>query len=540
MELLLNYKTHQDVLLFGSSLITNFGRIGLMKKNIVISIIVGVLALFFTGAQLFAEDKPSAEKSVDKTSKKADEKVDKKTGKDEKYKFKPSYITVKDHRKLSPDDWTDPEVCAQCHPRQYEGWQGSMHANAFKDPVFQALWAMGEKATGGKITNHCAGCHTPIGTATNSIKFNPDDGLHGSFSAPAIAEKGVSCDVCHTISGSNMGDTAVLEHGNSSFEMDPGKVKRGSLKDAKSPFHETEYSEHHTSSEFCGNCHNIFHPDNNFPVERTYDEWKYSVYAQNDIQCMDCHMVPVETAIRVADEMKRPKDLENSQIGGFAGLGGPLREVVHDHAFVGGNAVVTDALAGKKGSKNSKEAIKRLQTVASINLTLSNKKDALHRLVVRVNNDRAGHHLPTSLTEVRQIWLEVIVTDDKGEELLRSGTKQEDHSLPKDTVVFNANAVDKDGKHTELPWEITRFTHVNTIPPKGHKDSNYFFNIPAGSKTVKVITKLHYRSFSQHLADMLLGKDKVIVPSVEMLNVEETYPVVDGKIIAEVKADDHH
>ena len=516
--------------------------------------LAGLFALMLTGTQALAETKPEtatiAEKApaTEKTAEKVTEKTEaeKKAAtekkSDEKYKFKPSYITVKDHRKLTPEAWTDPEVCAQCHPRQYDGWKGSMHSNAFKDPVFQALWAMGEKATKGKVRNHCAGCHSPIGTVTETIKFNPDDGLHGSFSAPKIAENGVSCDVCHTISGSNINDTDVLEHGNSSFEMDPGPVKRATLKDSKSPFHETEYSEHHTSSKFCGNCHNIFHPENNFPVERTYDEWKYSVYAQNDIQCMDCHMVPVETAMRVADEMKRPKDLKNSLIGGFAGLGGPFRDVVHDHAFVGGNAVVTEVISGKK-SKNKAEAIKRLQNVASINLELSTQKDALHNLKVRVNNDRAGHHLPTSLTEVRQIWLEIVVTDDKGAELFRSGTMQKDYSLPKGTVIFNASAVDKNGKHTELPWEITRFETVNTIPPKGHKDSNYAFNIPADAKSVTVLTKLHYRSFSQHLADMLLGKGKIIVPSVEMVKVEKKYAVANGKVVISAddkKKDDHH
>ena len=501
-----------------------------MKYRTLISLILGIVAFIFTGTQLAAEEKAeSPEKSAKTTESKAQQ--------DAKYKFQPAFITVKDHRKLTPESWTDPEVCAQCHQRQYEGWKGSMHANAFKDPVFQALWAIGEKATDGKVRNHCAGCHTPIGTVTNSIKFNPDAGLHGTFTAPGVAEKGISCDVCHTISGSNIRDTKVLEHGNSSFEMDPGKVKRGSIEGAKSPFHETEYSEHHTSSQFCGNCHNIFHPDNNFPVERTYDEWKYSIYAQNGIQCMDCHMVPVETAMRVADELKRPKDLENSRIGGIAGLGGPYRDVVHDHAFVGGNAVVTEVISGKKG--NAAEAIKRLQNVASIDLDLSTEKAQLHKLVVRVNNDRAGHHLPTSLTEVRQIWLEVIATNDKGIELMREGTKKKDHSLPKGTMVFNSHAVDKNGKHTELPWEISHFTVVNTIPPKGHKDTNYFFNIPLDSSSVTVVTKLHYRSFSQKFADFLLGKDKIIVPSVEMVNVKKTYPVTAGKIVVEAGADDH-
>ena len=459
----------------------------------------------------------------------------------EEMPYAPSYLTVKTdgHKKLTPELWTDPEICAQCHPRQYEGWNGSMHSNAFNDPVFQALWAIGEKETGGKLLNHCGACHSPIGVATGTIKFNPDEGLHGTFTAPPIAAKGISCDVCHTISGTNLDKTKVMEHGNSSIIMEPGNVKRATLKDAVSPFHETEYSPIHQSSEFCGNCHNIFHPDNNFPVEHTYDEWKYSIYAQNGIQCMDCHMVPVDTAIRVADELKRPKDLNNSMLGGFVGIGGPYRDIVHDHAFVGGNAVVTEVMNGEK-TGSSEEAMKRLKSVASLEMSIQPQDGMLHQLTVRVNNDRAGHNLPTSLTETRQIWLEVLVVGDNGQVLLRSGSLQQNNELPEGTVIFNSEAVDINGKHTEKPWEVTRFLRSNTIPPKGFKEANYAFNLPADSKTIKVISKLHYRSFSQGLADLLLGKDAIHVPSVNMVTNEHSYVVSNGQIkTASIDASHH-
>jgi len=221
-----------------------------------------------------------------------------------------------------------------------------MHSHAFKDPIFQALWAMAEKDESVDVRNHCGGCHSAIGTVTNTIQFDPKIGKHGGFTAPTIAAQGVSCDVCHTVSGSNLQKTAVLEHGNSSFEIAPGQKQRASLKDAKSPFHETEYSEHHTESAFCGYCHNIFNPATNFPVERTYDEWKYSIYAQKGIQCQDCHMVPVDAAIEVADTLTRPADLKKTDLSGYAALGGPYRKVVHDHRFVGGNAVITAAMNG--------------------------------------------------------------------------------------------------------------------------------------------------------------------------------------------------
>ena len=465
-------------------------------------------------------------------------------------KFAPSYITIDGKEHIKVEDWTDPRVCGQCHTEQYKGWNGSMHSNAFKDPVFQALWAIGEKSNSDiNIRNHCGSCHSPIGVATGTIEFDPDKGLHGEFTAPGVAAMGVSCDVCHTISGTNITKTATLEHGNASFVMSPGKTKRANLKDAKSPMHDTEYSEHHDSSKFCGNCHNIFHPGNNFPVERTYDEWKYSIYAQNGIQCQDCHMVPVEVAEQVADTLKRPSELLNAQTEGFAGLGGKMRKVIHKHGFVGGNAIVTSALNKGKATSDKAEdlgaqsnydaAVKRLKGVATMEVNLSPKADTLHQLKVKVTNQRAGHNLPTSLTEVREIWLEVIATDDKGHELFRSGTLDEHNNLPKETVVFNAHAVDKNGQHTHYPWEITRFTQVNTIPPRGYKYSHYYFNVPKDVQKVNTKVILHYRSFSQSLADELLGKDAITVPNIDMIVDEQSFEPAKLATAGTKKKEDH-
>jgi len=455
--------------------------------------------------------------------------------------FAPSYITTTgDHTKLTEDQWTDPKICGQCHVEQYRGWNGSMHSNSFKDPVFQAEWALAVKATDGKIENHCAGCHSPIGTVMQSIKFDPSLGKHGGFTAPPKASQGVTCDVCHTISGTNITNTAVLEHGNASFIMDPSNVKRGPLADAQSPYHETEESDHHKKSAFCGNCHNIFHPVNNFPIERTYDEWKYSIYAQNDIQCQDCHMVAPEIAAKVADTLTRPQDMDETALHGFAGLGGKFRKLVHRHGFTGGNAVVTAALGKKDEEKyedlgrdeNVAEAKVRLRMVAEVEAELVQLNGPLHEVRVKVTNKRAGHNLPTSLTEVRQVWLEVVIADNNGNELLRSGTLDENNELPEGTMIFNAKAVDKDGKITVNPWEIVRFIDNSTIPPRGHKITGYAFNLPENANGVKVTAKLHYRSFSQYLADKLLGKGAVTVPHIEMVSLERAF---ETNVTAQVK-----
>ncbi|MGS0727737.1 multiheme c-type cytochrome, partial [Shewanella sp. 0m-11] len=143
-------------------------------------------------------------------------------------------------------------------------------------------------------------------------------------------------------------------------------------------------------------------------------------------------------------------------------------------------------------------------------------------LEVTVHNRRAGHDLPTSLTFIRQIWLEVIVRDVNGKEIMRSGSLTADNALPEGTVVFQDTSVDVHGKPEHKPWRVANFSVQNTIPAKGSKTVNYPFTLPTGVAEYSVETKLHYRSFDQSVADLLL-EDKVIVPSVEMVSLSQTY-----------------
>ena len=442
----------------------------------------------------------------------------------------PSLATTTAHDQLKIGDWENPEICGGCHTTQYQGWKGSMHSNSFKDPMFQAEWALAEKEVGGNISNLCGGCHTPPGMLSKTIKFDPKLNKHGGFTAPPIAEQGVSCDVCHTISGSSFKNSEVMEHGNGSYISSPGKTKRGPLKDAKSPYHETEYSEHHTRSDFCGNCHNIFNPINQFPLERTYDEWKYSVYAQNDVQCQDCHMVPVETAMRDADELKPAKDLKNHGLEGMAAIGAANdRDITHGHGFVGGNSVITAALGDPDSRRHALIAIKRLRSAAKLDVKLEKVKGqgALHNLEIKVTNKGAGHHMPTSLTFIRELWLDVEVTNQKGTVIFRSGALDEHSEVDKDATMFKAYAVDKEGKPAQYIWTVERFERRTTIPPKGHQYGRYAFNVPEGTTELHVHTKLNYRSFSQHFVDHLLGEGKLKVPTVTMNDIESTYNVPD-------------
>ncbi|SDI38639.1 Cytochrome c554 and c-prime [Ferrimonas sediminum] len=436
--------------------------------------------------------------------------------------YAPSYLTVVGDKAPALKDWSEPKRCKGCHPRQWTGWQGSMHSIAFIDPVFQSEWAMGDKETDGVTRNLCGGCHTAFGTVTQTVEFDPDQEKNGLFTTQGVAAKGISCEVCHSVVDTNMRHTAMGEHGNGSLALANDKVKRGPLSDAKARGHQAEYSELHTKSEFCANCHNVFNPaHDNFALEHTYQEWKASPYAESGIQCQDCHMVPVEAAIRVADEMKPVAELANHGLGGKAARGGKQRPLVHDHGFVGGNAVLAPLLGVKNGEEHAAEAKKRLKSAATVDTKIIRDGDD-GVLQVTVHNRRAGHALPTSLTFIRQVWLEVVIRDSQGKELLRSGSLDADNLLPEGTVLFQNGSVDAKGNPEHKPWKIARFATENTIAPKGHKTVEYRFSLPEGADDYRVETKLNYRSFDQGVADYLL-KDKVLVPSVEMASLSQVF-----------------
>lgn len=454
-----------------------------MKKSVIL-LTVAILGIMFSVTAPYAED----------TLK-------------EKYPFFPSLITTESGQPVKPSDFESPEICMGCHPEIFTQWKGSMHSNAFVDPVFQALWKLGETETKGFTKQLCGGCHAAVGVVSNDIVFKD-----GEFQASDIVKEGVHCDVCHTVTASTFLETPTYEPQNASIVVSPGEVKRGPYKDSESPQHDTAYSELHTQSKFCANCHHVFHPVTNFHIERTYDEWKYSVYAQAGIQCQDCHMMPVEKAVEAARTMKRPQN------PGKPCIMGPDRDNMFTHEFVGANFTVP-ALLGHKKHAGIAEA--RLKSAAKLEVRApqSGNRGDLLNLVVKVTNVAAGHNLPTSLTEVRQMWLDVQVTDAQGKEIFRSGSLDAKGNISQDARIYNAYAVDKEGHHTVKPWEIARFEYNKTIPPKGSAVENYSFAVPTDSKgPLSVKTVLRYRSYPQAVANLLLGKEAPTLPIVDMVS----------------------
>jgi len=324
-----------------------------------------------------------------------------------------------------------------------------------------------------------------------------------------MALSGVSCDICHSVIGTTHWQTPSREPENGSMILSPGVadkegyklIKRGPFKPSEEcgeDFHDCVESPLHLRAELCASCHQVYHYDSHFPLEATYLEWKHGPYAQRGILCQDCHMVETKTFMRSADTFKKPSKSE------------------YHHYFNGANYLLY-FLASEAARKNGDEelvrnitkkyqmAVDRLKAAADMEITPVYRQGKIAEVKIRVKNIRAGHNLPTSLTNVRQMWLEVTAKDDKGNVLFTSGSLDAKGHLGDDARLFNSDGMGNDFHFAIDPWVVTAFSRHDTIPPKGYKDVYYGVSVPDGITRLSIEAKLRYRQADQGVAEALLG-----------------------------------
>ena len=424
-------------------------------------------------------------------------------------------------RKVRVQEFIKPEICAQCHSEIFRQWQGSMHSKAFVDPIWRAATKLflEEVAKSSDISEMktCVKCHTPLGFRSYSM-MSPADDYDKLTDLPA---QGIFCNWCHNIS-------SALHLGDAGYEVEPGggeadpATMLGPFKDAASPYHPTKYSELHTKSEFCGLCHNVSHAANHMPVEQTYNEWKNSPYNTGNpsttVSCQDCHMRQ-RPGIPATGKTDRPDN------PGKASDLGPERDHIWTHYFVGANAVVTNIMGSEM---HAQMAVERLQNAADLKLIKNDsyRKNELSQIRVKVINSGAGHYLPTGLTMIRQMWLDVKITDAAGKILLRSGALNEKGEIDKDAVRYHTKLGNEKGEVLNVAL-ADRVLYDHRIPPKGYIVESYSFYIPDDAVSpLNIEVNLKYRSVSQGLTKTLLGEDAPEIPVINMAGAIEEITVI--------------
>jgi hypothetical protein len=214
-------------------------------------------------------------------------------------------------------------------------------------------------------------------------------------------------------------------------------------------------------------CHQAQHPENGLPLMTTYTEWRDSDYNTGDPAtirtCQDCH-----------DD---------------------------------GHGEVTDEQI---------QSAAQVQVVAPDTIRAGEEID----LQVEVCNVRAGHHLPTGSTELRQMWLEVTVGDGSGRELFCSGHVDQYGDPDREAVTYGTEWRDEQGSPTARMWDAVELTSDYRIPAQGSVTETYSLTVPEDAETpLHVQATLKYRRIAGYYAGILAiiaDSDGIDAPVVEM------------------------
>ena len=315
------------------------------------------------------------------------------------------------------------ESCLGCHEAQVREWSGSMMAHAPRDPLFNALLAVTTKYTepmGLDVGEYCLRCHSGSGWLAGRSHPGSVAGLYGSDL------DGVNCDFCHRMADPLGDDTSAIVggevpgYGNAMYVVQKSQLPVRGARGTAHPYTPTRPDSFYRQGEFCGVCHEVSNPyldpdpehtppHVQFPLERTYSEWKLSVYSSRGEagSCQACHM------------KRRP---------GVATSFPPFRYRldVARHDLTGGNTFApratmdwwsdVDSAALMAGVERSTEL---LRGAASLDVSAGRSGDSVIALVRVVN--RTGHKLPTGFPEGRRLAISVLGVDRRGGVVFESG-----------------------------------------------------------------------------------------------------------------------
>ena len=192
------------------------------------------------------------------------------------------------------NDFNSAEDCQGCHTSHYEEWSSSMHSYTAHSPLFFSYKQQTVNNHPDVGDNFCIQCHNPIAylTSTDLSEYQTVEDFQSSNLPPVIKE-GISCDVCHTVTGisqtvhtSNSGAASAL------YKLYPGQnIKFGPIENPESNgYHDSFYLPTYKVSEQCLPCHDL--TVRGAESEITFTEWNripgFSMFG--GIPCQSCHM----------------------------------------------------------------------------------------------------------------------------------------------------------------------------------------------------------------------------------------------------------
>jgi hypothetical protein len=394
--------------------------------------------------------------------------------------------------------------CATCHAELTGQWRQSAHAHAVTDTYYQALITLFIQERGVAAARYCAACHNPVGLLRGEIDLAAldvatTDGLAYEVRSlgvelaisPAAAE-GVSCIVCHRSAEPLSTDGRAVLPTNRLPDGWLESLALGAVPDR----HRTAMNpEVLAEAELCRSCHNLRTPEG-LLLEPTFDEWLASPYADEGITCQSCHMP--EATGRAVDSL------------------------------VGGKTTVHGGLPGAPSSlPGVSDYPGLLQQAATLALYWEAAKDGRLAVTAQVSNSGAGHYLPTGADDLRQVWLEVTLSDATGAVAWQAGALAPDGRLGPEAVLFRKVLGDARDRPVDLHrfWVATQILEDTRLAPGETRDVRFDLG-PAdlGSGPYTLAARLLYRDVPPDFAEFATGQPVTNWPAVEMVTATAVIP----------------
>jgi cytochrome c554/c'-like protein len=368
-------------------------------------------------------------------------------------------------------DYAPSVMCAGCHDEIVEQHLESEHEKSFTNPLFQAQYFLEVLPRAGKDpvliqeARLCIACHAPI-----AYKKTKGHVVRAEQVDPTMS--GVTCDLCHTISG-----YAGNIPQNGDFISEPSETKLGPFRRETSWHH--VYAELQTKSEVCAVCHNAVN-HHGLEIKSTFTEWKNSRYAREGIQCQDCHM----TVYGFQTGGKPTYD--SGQAAHMTPGSAPVRAKLYTHRFPGAHS--------------------RTQVMGAITLAIepgSSSVPAGDEVAVRVHidNERTGHKMASGSADLRQLWLSLEANiggrtisvparpawgvephDVVGSGRFDQGLLGQD--IPRGSRIYRAIFVDGTGKPTLSSYDAVRVVFDNRLNAGEIREETYRLTIPQEARGI--------------------------------------------------------
>ncbi|MDH3284980.1 MAG: multiheme c-type cytochrome, partial [Acidobacteriota bacterium] len=468
--------------------------------------------------------------------------------------FAPSLATTVTGGALDPRSLAGSQSCGTngCHSEILAEWTPSSHRYAAMDLAFQKVQSVMAEQNGPESTRYCGGCHDPISlfSGTKNIMVEDLTGLHGY-------QEGVSCLSCHSIRKTDLQGNANYVIGQPASylwqwsEEGIRRVARDFLIRTYPDKHNELSKRAYKTPEYCAACHKQFIDQEVNQVgwvqlQNQYDNWKASRwYHEGDpertIECRECHMPLVESNDPAAGDAS---DYNRS-----------ARDGKHrSHRFIAANGMMPALLKLEgwekhaelteiwlKGEQEIPEIADKWAKgpIVSLELKVPETVSPGDQIPIRVvlTSNKVGHDFPTGPLDIIQSWVEIVVTDDAGNTVFTSGTRDEKHFIEPGSFLFKVEPVDQFGNLIDRHnlWEMVGVRYRRSLFPGFSDTVDYTVDCPSGlmpagggapaasdegmaTKEIdlpavrvpgsyRITASLNYRKVDQYLLNFLFGED---------------------------------